>query len=377
MNSCVYQSIERIINITSMANKWLRWCEQNLPNQAVYVPSIFQMRDAFSHVISMLGQGIVEQGLGEEENPTKQFDEVAFFASDIVRDHLVEITDHTLRAYFDTADYIVESLGELSKAPAQTSVQSEDRYITLRGALTRFDKRISDLRAQKSNPPETAYAVVEDWDALLQVLTGIYSFANYEQIINQKYREAYALALDIEQRFSESAIQAYDEDFYKEKVELIKLKDAPDEYKKFISQDMHFEILEDPSSWQKKVIAAFQQKIDRLTDMRIHYEQLLAAMPSTDLIRRARSGAVAVHKFGCFVGSSILSAIITAIIGQYLFINSEATNAVVSNSQFITKLCGLFIILEILIYGLIMLGIKVFFCVMKKRLNQKDPSSVA
>lgn len=360
-----------------MANKWLRWCEQNLPNQAVYVPSIFQMRDAFSHVISMFGQGIVEQGLGGEDNPTKQFDEVAFFASDNVSKHLVEITDHTLRAFFDTADYIIESLAELSKTPNLASEQTEDRYITLRGALTRFDEEISNLRAKKSNPPETAYAVVEDWDALLQVLTGIYSFANYEQIINQKYREAYSLALEVEQRFSEPAIKSYDENFYKKKIELIELKDLPAEYKKFISQDhTDSEILEDPSGWQKSVIFEFQKKIDRLTEMRAYYEKLLAAMPSTELIRKARSGAAAAHKFGCFVGSSILSAVITAIIGQYLFINLEATNAVVSNPQFITKLCVLFVILEGLIYGLIMLCMKVIFHFMKKRYNQKNSTFV-
>lgn len=352
-----------------MANKWLRWCEQNLPNQAVYVPSIFQMRDAFSHVISMFGQGIVEQGMGAEDNPANQFDEVVFFASDNVGKHLVEITEHTLRAYFDTADYIVESLGEISKIPDSVSHQSEDRYMMLRSALTSFDGRISELRAKKSNPPETAYELVETWDAILQVLTGIYSFANYEQVINQRYREAYSLALEIEQKFSESAIEAYDKEFYKEKVELVELKEYPEEYKRFISQDKHFEILEDPSGWQRSVIDEFQKKISRLTELHNHYEKLLAVMPSTVLIRKTKNGSVAFYKFGCFAGSAVLSAMIAGIVEKHFFVDLGTANTVVINSQFIFRFCALFIILEVLIWGLIIFGGKLVFSIMRKVLR--------
>lgn len=32
MEEAIYQELERVINVTAMANKWMRWCEQSLPD---------------------------------------------------------------------------------------------------------------------------------------------------------------------------------------------------------------------------------------------------------------------------------------------------------------------------------------------------------
>lgn len=73
MELAIYEVLEQVINVTEMTNKWMRWCEQSLPSQSVFVPSVFQMRDAYSHVIRMFADGIVEQGLTEGASYRKKF----------------------------------------------------------------------------------------------------------------------------------------------------------------------------------------------------------------------------------------------------------------------------------------------------------------
>lgn len=151
MEQVTYQILEQIINVTAMANKWMRWCEQSLPEQSVFVPSVFQMRDAYSHMIMMYAQGIKEQGLAEKEMEECQFDEVEFFRSDIVTVQLNEIFNHILRAYFDTADYIVESLSEVCKNADLYA--KGNSYSLLRSVLNKYDGEVNSLQRKNLHLP--------------------------------------------------------------------------------------------------------------------------------------------------------------------------------------------------------------------------------
>lgn len=345
VDACVYQAIRRIIDVTSLSNKWLRWCEQSLPNQSVYVPSIFQMRDAFSHVITLLGQGIVDQGLLTNADPSRCLDEVQLFSSNNTIKQLGEIEEHVFRSFFDVADYIVESLAEISMASTESA--QANTYITLRGALTRYNSEISDLRSEKSNPPETAFIVVERWDVVLQVLTSMYSFENYEQELMSNYLETYALALEIETRFSESDIRKFDGDFYRKKLRTVELMHPPEEYAKFKSNESaDSAIISDPSSWQKGIVNEFKAKTDELNKMKEHFGKLLVALPSTALLSQMQTGKTTLTKIISFIASLVITAVTTGVIASFLFVSSTP---VVINTQFIFKLFAVFIGVEFVI----------------------------
>lgn len=352
MDACVYQAIKRIIDTSSISNKWLRWCEQSLPDQSVYVPSIFQMRDAFSHVITMFGQGIIEQGLAEEEDPTKCLDEVQLFTSDSTREQLHAVEEHVFRSFFDVADYIVESLAELSMNSTDAT-QPNNTYLTLRVALTKYNAEISDLRSKKSNPPEASFSVAERWDAVLQVLTSVYSFANYEQKLASSYQNAFDLALQIETKFSTDDILRYDNEFYNKKLLALELKKLPVGYSRFNSHDVSDKIIiDDPSGWQEEVVNEFQSKMGQLDEMKNHFDKLLVAMPSTALLKQLQTGKNTLFRVLTFIASLVVSTVITGIISSLLFIPSTP---ITINIQFIIKLCAIFIAIELVILVLIWL----------------------
>ena len=366
MHIRIYQSLGRIINVTSIANKWLRWCEQNLPDQAVYVPSIFQMRDAYSHIVSMFAQGIEEQGLSEASDKEVLFDEVAFFKSENVEGHLAEVTDHSLRAFFDAADYIVESLAEIS---TNTDEVTEEKYSFLRATLTKFDPIISELRAQKSNVPEIAYQVVEKWDKSLQIITSSYAFSNYEQVLHQRFNEAISLALNIEQCFDEETIKKYDEQFYKKKAELYDLIELPDKYQLLTSQDASaIEIIVDPTAWQKEITGEFEAKTNKLTEYREYFQRLLKVMPNTEILRKTKHGNAVTWKVLSFLGSTVISALVTTYVTNKLFITVDPNaGSVILDKNFVLYFCLIFVMVVLVLLGII----KLIQCFYLKRLLKK------
>ncbi len=368
MDIRIYKSIGRIVNIISIANKWLRWCEQNLPNQAVYVPSIFQMRDAYSHIVSMFAQGIEEQGLAETSEEEALFDEVMFFKSENVEKHLAEVTDHSLRAFFDAADYIVESLAEVS---ASTDDIAVERYAFLRATLTKFDPIISELRAQKSNVPEIAYQVVEKWDASLQIITSSYAFSNYEQILHQRYNEAISLALKIEQYFDEETIKEYDEQFYKKKAELYEFLEVPDNYKLLADKDISaMEIVVDPTVWQQEIAVQFESKTNKLIEHREHFQRLLRVMPTTEIIRKTKHGGAITWKVLSFLVSTIISALVTTLVTNKLFVtvDSEVGSMILDNSFFV-YFCLIFIAVVLVLLGIMKLAQWIYLKCLRKKMK--------
>lgn len=356
MEQAIYQVLEQVINVTAMTNKWMRWCEQSLPEQSVFVPSVFQMRDAYSHMIMMFAQGIEEQGLAEKTTEECLFDEVQFFKSAIVSEQLNEICNHTLRAYFDTADYIVESLAEVCKN-ADLHTADGNSYPLLRSILNKYDKEISSLRGKKSAPPNTAYQTVQRWDSLLQVITSAYSFADYEYDIRDLHRTVYNIVLDIEARFEQTIIKEFAPDFFKEKVELARLKELPEVYQSFIDNEDEFlvHILEDPVEWQKNIIENFNTIKESLNQKQKNYQLLMETIPSTALIRKVKGGKNQIKTAILGIASLVISTLITTLIEQKLFLNPS--QIVQLDSFFVIKVCLLFAFIE---SALIILGWSVY-----------------
>lgn len=345
MEQAIYQVLEQVINVTAMANKWMRWCEQSLPDQAVFVPSVFQMRDAYSHMIMMFAEGIKVQGLAERATEDCDFDEVQFFKSDIVPAQLNEISTHALRAFFDTADYIIEKLSEL--CINADLISERNSFPLLRSVLSKYDKVISSLREKKSTPPAVAYQTVQQWDSLLQVITSAYSFGDYEYSIRDLYRTVYNIVLDIEAHFEETIIKDFAPNFYEEKVELASLKVLPELYQKFKDNEDEFleHILEDPVDWQCRIKEQFLTIEDALNQKLKKYQLLMETIPSTALIRKAKGGRSLIKTGVLGLVSLVVSAFITKWIEQKMFF-SEQSALVQINSNFIIKVCLIFSLIE-------------------------------
>lgn len=371
MEQATYQVLEQVINVTGMANKWMRWCEQSLPEQAVFVPSVFQMRDAYCHVIMMFTQGIEAQGLAEKATDECKFDEVKFFKSDIVSEQFNEICNHTLRAFFDTADYTIERLSEICK---NTDLYSENNsYVLLRNVLNKYDEEINSLRGRKSTPPNVAYQTVQRWDSLLQVITSAYSFADYEYTVRDLYRTVYNIVLDIEARFEETIIKEFDPDFYKEKMELASLKELPEMYQKFKNNENEFleQILEDPVDWQHKIIEQFNEIRDALNQKLSNYQLLLETIPSTALIRKAKSGRNQIRTGIWGLVSLFISAFITTWIEQKMFFSGQSVMVQI-NLQFVIRICLLFSFIEFILIILSWIIYKIRLSWAKKKYQRKS-----
>lgn len=349
----IYQTVEQIINVSSMANKWMMWSEKNLPEDSVYVPSVFQMRDAYSHLVTMMSIGIEEQDLTHEEDAASRFDIQQFLTSDNVRNQLSETLSHSLRAFFDTSEYIITRLAEEMN-------QKADSFLLLRNILTDLDDTINQLRAEKANSPVRAYAIAEQWDQVLQCLTCAYAFSSYEQTLEEKYRALYDLILSIEQRFDQDIIKEFDPDFFTTKASLPKLKILPLKYQDYI-KGIPLGILEDPGNWQNEVKNEFSTSIQKMEALYNQCERLMETMPSTALIRKGvaatKAGSGLLKNF--FI--TLVSLILTGLVEKNLFVNSEAPEATLFQPEFVVHLALVFVGIYILLSLILFLLKKLYF----------------
>lgn len=355
----IYATIEQIINISCMTNKWMMWSEKNLPEASVYVPSVFQMRDAYSHLVTMMSTGIVEQGLSDDPDAAVKFDLRQFLDSDNVRNQLSETLSHSLRAFFDTSEHIIERL------TAESGKQA-DSFLLLRTALTDLDERINSLRAEKSNSPGRAYAVAEEWDRVLQYLTCAYAFSSYEQELEKKYRDLYNLVLSIEQKFDEAIIKEFDPGFFPMKASLPEMKNLPAKYKEFIHHNLQ-EPLEDPGDWQNSVKQEFSVSIKKLDDLYRHCTHLMETIPSTALIRKGAAVSRLGEGWIENLMKTLVSLLLSGLAGKYLFLDPANPLTAYFNTKFFMGMIGLFLAAYILVSAGVFLWKKLYFWLAKRR----------
>ena len=325
------------------------------------------MRDAYSHIIAMFAYGIQEQ---EELVPTAEeftFDEIKLFKSSMTAAQFSEASEHILRAYFDTADYIIECLSEICKNIDFNS--KKDSYPLLRNALNKYDAEISSLRAKKSLPPDRAYLIVERWDSLLQIITSAYSFSDYEYAIRSLHRAVLNTVLDIEKNYDAGIIKEFDPDFFKEKTTLVNLRIYPSEYQKFMNDENDFleQILEDPIEWQNNIKNEFSLTKENLKMQLAKYEKLTETMFSTAWIRKVKGGQNFVKNVAFWVILTLLSILATTYIGQKIFL-ANSSEVIQMDYTFLIKICLLFIIVEFLLLAIWYIICKIGFSIAKKKL---------
>ena len=136
------QLIEMICNASAMTNKWIMWADRAFSEQASYAISIYQLRDAFSHIMSMFTYGFTKEFLHADDSA--QIDDwEGFYNSTETYNQLRDTFGHVARAFFDCADYIHMMLSSVT-------LTDDESNVFLSRFLERYSKDVDNLRIAKS-----------------------------------------------------------------------------------------------------------------------------------------------------------------------------------------------------------------------------------
>lgn len=305
--------IEALVNSTEITNKWLMWAELELPEQCVYVPSIFQMRDAYAHCNQIFAYGL-EHNLFDSEGGSCRLFEAAE-----TKAQLYETLGHVARAFFDCADYIILKIEDIINHEDQIH---KKHYYGIH--VHEYKQLVTKLRKAKSESHHATYHNIMEWDKVLQEITTIYKFScmvnSSENIVSETLAGIQNIIAETERTHDTETIKNHMEDFYKIKVEMqtitIKTKEA---YRKELKSAIDDRgTVEDISGWQSNAICELQ-RIE--TDLERKYSKLKiakAAMDSTLEIQKGKGLIRDLKAKYANIAVSILNMLITYIIGGWL-----------------------------------------------------------
>jgi len=295
--------IDYIVNVTSLANKWLMWCESNGPERSVFVPSIFQMRDAYSHIIKLMGNGI--------EN--KIDDMNLLFNNEYSIKQLEEAFSHCARAFYDCADYILLIVKEEIDQKGKTT------YLDLRSKLLKNDTYINELRSAKSEDIIGSYENIKKWDLFLQLITSSYVFGDFHIELIKAMKEIKTKLTVIENKFSSEIIKNHSPQFYEEKKILIELEELPQGWVDYIRDDsiVSEHVLENSQAWSENIVQELKEKIEKAHEYSAHLDGLQKVMLNSNVIQKRKT----ILKSVWGVISMCISWIITNFMSSTFMVN--------------------------------------------------------
>ena len=363
--------LEIIINVTALSEKWLMWSETELPDQAVYVPSIFQMRDAFSHTIKMLAEASLAKAFVSDKN---------YFLGNDSHSQLQEIYNHVARSFLDCADHIIVSIQE------EARIDREDRALerfAIMYKILNFGRITVELRKNKSDPIEKSYQTIESLDKVLQAITTLYRFASIDTLLQEKQDELRRLYNKIEHMHEVETIKNYDPSFFTDKkdriIEIERLfktqikeiegsdfdklpEDLPEYFddsflQYFESLDiMNMNIVEDICGWQDSAIEQLSAKNKEI-------DAMIADLSSLDNIMSDTSKTAKVKRIKHVISGfalSFVSAVIAAII------NNSISAGVKDNNDLLKFLLIFVLVAAAIVLSIFLLRV-VYIRVIKKK----------
>lgn len=348
--------IENIVRVTAVTNKWMMWCESNSPDKAVFVPTVFQMRDAYSHIIQLFGKGFETGKISTESCDFNQL-----FHEEYSVKQLEEAFTHATRAFYDCADYILLVI-------KQDVVQCEEnygpRFVDLRSKLLEHDGYITELRSAKSEDMEGNCENIRKWNLFLQLITSAYVFADFDIELLKIISEIETKLNMIETKFSQEIIKNHDPQFYQNKTKLIELSTRPVELEKYLKDDsvVSEQLLENSQEWCENIVKELSDKIRAAEQYSASLDALQKVMANSNIIQKRRG----FFKTGWGFVSTGLSWILTNLLSSQFMtkqvMNSEGqlqtTTVDKLNLQFLIP----FLIGTVLIFGL---GVGVFKIISK------------
>ncbi len=296
--------LEYIVNITSITNKWLMWCEENSPNQSVFVPSIFQMRDAFSHFIKLFGEGMKKEDFEKNAQDLNRLFEHEYSVK-----QLEEAFTHCTRAFYDCADHILLFI----KEDVEESERNNDKmFLGLKNKLIKYNTYIAELRSSKSEDMSGNYENIEKWDLFLQVITSEYVFADIEFELFKLINEVKSKLNIIESKYSSDIIKNHSPHFYEQKHIIIELEELPKEYEAYLNDDsiLSKEVLENSQKWCNKILDELNDRIRRATEYSAQLDGLQKIMSNSNVVEKRKGFLKAIW--------GLISTIISWITTSYL-----------------------------------------------------------
>ena len=210
MDKSIIQLLENICNANAMVNTWLMWVERALPGQRTYSVSVYQQRDAFSHIVTMFTQGFSDGYLNVVE---EQQDLIGFFTNLKVKEQLNSAYEHVTRAFFDCADFIYMELRDACK-------ENPERYRFLSLCMNHFSKEVDALRSSKSEPANSTYQRIEQWNSLLCTLAAAYELGDFYAPFKNLINQAFAIITRIEMDYSRDLIMRCCPNFFTESIHI-------------------------------------------------------------------------------------------------------------------------------------------------------------
>lgn len=331
----VQETLEILINVDAMANKWLMWCETNFRDQSVYIPSIFQIRDAQSHFIQMIAFGIQNNSFTNEEESL-----VHFFNHTQVLSQINEVLNHTFRAFYDCADYILVTIED--EINMQNGFFSRFDYIT---QMKIIREQIEDIRKAKSETAVKSFDNVEKYDLILQTATTLFLLSDLKSDVIVACQAVIDKIDRIENKFQREVIIDYYNDFYIRKQYFYDLKEEIDEYGKI--SDLSNHVLGDIIAYQNDMIA-------KLTEIHGELKKELALLQSksyamkTTQDKKDKDKLKGIPNIILAVISSICTAIISNLFNSQAYVETKKQLDLI----FVIKFVVIFIILFFVLVGL-------------------------
>lgn len=334
--------IEYIVNITTITNKWLMWCEGNTPEQAVFVPSIFQMRDAYSHLIKMFGKGMEKSILNSNSSNYN-----LLFEEEYSVKQLEEAFTHSTRAFYDCADYILLVI----KDEIEYNEENDDQmFFDLRSKLLENDTYITKLRSSKAEDMEGNYENIKKWDLFLQLITSSYTFGDIEIELLKVLSEIKTKLNIIEGRFSSDIIKNHCPTFYEDKRIIVELEKMPSDFDAYLKDDgiVSQQVLENSQKWCDDIIEELKDKIKRANQYSATLDGLQKMMANSNVIHKRNNVLKTIWGFV----SAIISWMITNILSSTFLFDLSVTLPNQSDSISVTRM-NLMLLFPFIVIGAI------------------------
>lgn len=238
----IYNLLDIIVNVEGLTNKWLMWSETFLPDQKVFVPSIFQLRDATSHFVTMFSKGLENDYFPKNLNGASKC--VDFFTNSETAYQLHEAFSHVKRAFYDCADYIVFSTDN-AMDQIETAVGSYEFH----RKMAAYRDEIARVRQKKSESTDESYKTIEKWDSILSAISTIFISIEQETKIAAMLENANNQISLIRRKYDSELIERYDSDFPEIAQKLEYIPDQMEKYKLSAAMESE-EIIRDPQGWK-------------------------------------------------------------------------------------------------------------------------------
>ena len=238
----IYNLLDIIVNVEGLTNKWLMWSETFLPDQAVFVPSIFQLRDATSHFVTMFSKGLENDYFPKNLNSTSKC--VDFFTNSETAYQLHEAFSHIKRAFYDCADYIVVSTDN-----AMDQIETAEGSYAFHRKMAAYRDEIAQVRQKKSESVDESYKTLEKWDSILSAISTIFISIEQETKIAVMLESANNQISLIRRKYDSELIERYDSDFPEMAQKLEYIPEQVEKYKLNAAMESE-EIINDPQGWK-------------------------------------------------------------------------------------------------------------------------------